>query len=87
MPWNVPDQGRSAAPRAPPDWWQIRRARRVISAAARRVNVSSKIRRGSAPFPIRWATRCASVWVFPDPAPAMIRSGGGAAFSAAGPIP
>ena len=43
--------------------------------------VVGNIRRGSAPLTIRWATRCARVLVFPEPAPAMTRSGGpGAAF-------
>ena len=54
---------------------QIRSTRRVISSAARRVKVSSRMRLGSAPRRIRWATRCASVLVLPEPAPAMIRSG------------
>src|SRR5438067_8027917 len=51
----------------------IRSTRRVISAAARRENVISRIRRGSAPLTIRWATRCARVLVLPEPAPAMTR--------------
>jgi hypothetical protein len=50
-------------------------ARLVISAAARRVKVSSRIRSGRVLVTIRCATRCASVLVFPVPAPAMIRSG------------
>ena len=53
----------------------IRSTRLVISAAARRENVIRSIRRGSAPFTIRCATRCARVFVFPEPAPAMTRSG------------
>jgi hypothetical protein len=36
---------------------RIRCVRRVISAAARRVKVSSKIRSGMVPVRIRWATR------------------------------
>src|SRR5947209_2352676 len=46
-----------------------------ISFAARRVNVSSRIREGLTPLAIRYATRWASVLVFPVPAPAMISSG------------
>ena len=53
----------------------MRSTRRVISAAARREKVSSRMRRGSAPLTIRCATRCASVLVLPVPAPAMISSG------------
>jgi hypothetical protein len=49
--------------------------RRVISEAARREKVSSMIRRGSTLLTIRCATRCASVFVFPEPAPAIIKSG------------
>ena len=48
-------------------------ARRVISSAARRVNVNSNKRRGSAPPRISRATRCASVLVLPVPAPAARR--------------
>jgi len=40
-------------------------------AAARREKVISRIRRGSAQLTIRWATRLATVLVFPEPAPAM----------------
>ena len=43
--------------------------------AARREKVSSRMRRGSAPLTIRCATRCASVLVLPEPAPAMTSSG------------
>jgi len=50
--------------------------RRVISSAARRENVSSRMRCGSAPFTSRCATRCASVLVLPEPAPAITSSGG-----------
>src|SRR5271163_4888892 len=64
----------------------MRSTRRVISAAARREKVISRIRRGLALLTIRWATRCASVLVFPDPAPAMTRSGvPGAAFLSSTP--
>ena len=74
------DLGRARPPRrrrpsVPQPRARCARARRVISAAARRVKVSSRIRRGSAPLRIRWATRCASVLVLPEPAPAMISSG------------
>lgn len=41
---------------------RIRCARRVISAAARRVKGSSKMRRGSAPFRIKCANRRPSFW-------------------------
>ena len=50
-------------------------ARRVISCAARRVNVSSRMRSAGTPASSRCATRCASVVVLPVPAPAMISSG------------
>ena len=51
----------------------MRSTRRIISAAARRENVSSSMRRGSAPLTMRCATRWASVLVLPEPAPAMIK--------------
>ncbi len=51
----------------------------LISDAARREKVISRMRRGSTPLTIRWATRWASVLVFPDPAPAMTSSGAGIA--------
>src|SRR5262245_34293362 len=53
----------------------MRSTRRSISAAARREKVSSRMRPGSAPLTIRWATRCASVLVLPEPAPAITSSG------------
>jgi hypothetical protein len=53
----------------------IRCTRRVISSAARREKVSSINDSGSAPFTSRCATRCASVPVFPVPAPAITSSG------------
>src|ERR1700724_3157754 len=55
---------------------------RAISAAARRENVSSRMRRGSAPLMIRCATLCASVLVLPEPAPAIIKSGPASASAA-----
>ena len=64
MAWKVPAQARPASRRADPA--QMRATRRVISAAARRVKVSSRIRRGSAPRAISAATRWASVCVLPD---------------------
>ena len=82
MAWNVPDQASASAvapalgPRA---CAAMRSTRRCISAAARREKVRSMMRRGSAPQTTRCATRCASVLVLPVPAPAMMRSGGGAA--------
>jgi hypothetical protein len=54
---------------------RILTARRVISAAARRVKVSRRIRCGSVPSRTRRATRWASVLVLPVPAPATIKSG------------
>jgi hypothetical protein len=53
----------------------MRSTRFVISEAAWRENVISRMRRGSAPLTIRCATRWASVLVLPDPAPAMTSSG------------
>ena len=78
MAWKVPAQvspAVSAAARAPMTSPAIRSMRRVISAAARREKVMSRMRRGSAPSTTRCATRCASVPVLPDPAPAMTRRG------------
>src|SRR5262245_9929667 len=53
--WNVPDHGRSTCwlPRAVA---VIRFTRRIISSAARRVNVNSRIRYGSTPLTTRCAT-------------------------------
>ena len=59
--------------------------RRSISWAARRLKVSSSMRCGSAPWRIRRATRCASVLVLPDPAPAMTSSG--RVSAAVSPVP
>ena len=61
------------AARSPPS----RRSRRSrISAAALLVNVTARMRHGSTPrSPMRCATRCVSVRVLPDPAPARISSG------------
>ena len=78
MAWKVPAQLRPAvraaalSPRTAP---AMRSMRRVISAAARREKVISRMRRGSAPARIRCATRCASVLVLPVPAPAMTSRG------------
>ena len=72
--WNVPPQTRPRAwrPGRPPPSASavIRAARASISRAARRVNVSSRIRSGGVPFAISQATRHASVIVLPVPAPA-----------------
>src|SRR6516162_8245092 len=79
--WKVPDQVISAAgPKAlnvdeARTEVKIRSARRVISSAARRVNVRSRSRSGGVPVAIRWAPLCASVSVLPVPAPAIMRSG------------
>ena len=54
---------------------QIRSARRLSSVAARRENVIRSTRYGSAPLTSRWATRCASAFVLPEPAPAMTSNG------------
>ena len=52
-----------------------RSARESISRAARRLNVSSRIRSGGTPRSTRWPTRQASVQVLPVPAPATTSSG------------
>ena len=73
-----PRDGRALWPRAsspPVALATIRRARRIISCDARRENVSSRMRSGATPFSTRCATRCASVFVLPVPAPAMMSSG------------
>ena len=78
MPWNVPAQASASVmtPALSPSTLRaMRSTRRVISAAARREKVISRMRRGSAPLTIRCATRCASVLVLPEPAPAMTSSG------------
>ena len=77
MPWKVPDQASAAAaPSAGADARGRRSARPAGHlAAARREKVISRMRRGSAPLTMRWATRWASVLVLPEPAPAMTRSG------------
>ena len=54
---------------------RMRCVRRVISSAARRVKVRSRMRSGLAPDSTRCATRCASVLVLPVPAPAMMSRG------------
>ena len=79
MAWNVPAQARPAAALVPLARLRMRSARRSISAAARREKVSSRMRCGSAPVMTRCATRCASVSVLPEPAPAMTSSGRGSA--------
>ena len=89
MAWNVPDHetcrnapGRDVSAAA----CTMRLTRSVISNAARRENVRSRIRPGSVPFTMRLATRLASVVVLPEPAPAMISSGP-AASADSSPIP
>ena len=50
--------------------------RSFISPAALLVNVIARISKGLTPCSrIRWAIRCVSTRVFPDPAPATISSG------------
>ena len=76
--WNVPAQVSASVITpafGPSTLEQMLSTRRPISEAARREKVISRIRRGSIPLTIRFATRCARVLVFPDPAPAMTRSG------------
>src|SRR4051794_285126 len=68
MAWKVPLQ-QAAAMR----WPVTDSARWVISAAARRLKVSSKSRSGGVPVSTRWASRAARVVVFPVPAPATMR--------------
>src|SRR5581483_762222 len=69
--WNVPPQTRPRRRPAPVS----RSARESISRAARRVNVSRRIRSGRTPRSTSRATRQASVHVLPLPAPATTRSG------------
>src|SRR6185503_19000107 len=71
MEWNVPDHGKRTCMASSPT---MRLARRVISTAARREKVRSRMRCGLAPPSTRCATRCASVFVLPVPAPARISS-------------
>src|SRR5262249_24812645 len=76
--WKVPDHGielrRTPAP-SPRAAATMRSTLLCISLAARREKVSSRMRLGSAPCTMRCATRWASVLVFPEPAPAMTKSG------------
>src|ERR1700722_953160 len=50
---------------APSTCEHIRSTRRPLSPEARREKVINRMRRGSAPFTMRWATRWASVLVLP----------------------
>src|SRR6185369_12642451 len=78
MLWKVPDQGRLGSACVcgkPSAFCSTPATRRSISCAARRLKVSSIMRCGSAPWRIRLATRCASVLVLPEPAPAMTSRG------------
>ena len=53
-----------------------RATRSRISSAALLVNVMARMRIGSTPCsPIRWAMRCVSTRVLPEPAPATTSSG------------
>src|SRR5262245_15605820 len=71
--WNVPP---TTWPRADtPARSSSPRVRVSSSRAARRVNVSSRIRSGATPSAISQATRPASVAVLPAPAPATTRRG------------
>ena len=70
MAWNVPPQIRSDPPPDPAS------ARASMSLAARRVNVSSRIRLAGTPWaPRSQAARATSVRVLPVPAPASTSSG------------
>ncbi|MNS53272.1 hypothetical protein D3C72_860230 [compost metagenome] len=85
MPWKVPAHGSAGGrsdfrPSTRASTWP---ARRSISCAARREKVSSSRRCGSTPSAIRCATRCASVLVLPEPAPAITSSGRWSAPTAA----
>ena len=73
MAWNVPPQIRSDPLAEPPD---PAAARASMSLAARRVNVSSRIRLAGTPWaPRSHAARATSVRVLPVPAPASTSSG------------
>ena len=63
----------------------MRPTRRCSDCAARREKLSSRMRCGSAPSSTSRATRAASVSVLPEPAPAMISSGGGPPAAASRP--
>jgi hypothetical protein len=75
MRWKVPAQLSASLMTVPlsPRTFRVMRSTRFDFSTAE--NVISRIRRGSAPLTMRCATRCARVFVLPDPAPAMIRSG------------
>ena len=76
--WNVPAQVSASVMMpalAPSTLAQMLSTRRLISDAARREKVISRMRRGSTPLTIKLATRWAKVLVLPDPAPAMTSSG------------
>ena len=78
MLWKVPHQGRlgsACVAGRPSACCSTPATRRSISCAARRLKVSSIMRCGSAPWRMRLATRCASVLVLPEPAPAITSSG------------
>ena len=81
MAWKVPDQASASAPAAAAGCPAAPRSRRCAPRGA-----SSRRRRGarrsaagcgagSTPLTTRCATRCASVLVLPEPAPAMTSSG------------
>jgi hypothetical protein len=67
-PANAPPEAGRFAPNI-----TLPMTRRVISMAARRENVISRMRRRSTPLAARCTTRWASVLVLPDPAPAITR--------------
>ncbi len=76
--WKVPAHGSTmgtSPSRLRRSFPTTRPARVSSSTAARRLNVRSRMRWGSAPSRIRRATRWAMVLVLPVPAPAMTSSG------------
>ena len=75
--WKVP-MTRRLALRSP----TIRAILSFISPAALRVNVSARMREGSAPFASRYAILLVSTLVLPEPAPATIKTGPSVHFTA-----
>src|SRR5512138_3413158 len=67
--WNVDTH--IALTTGPTSW----ATRSRISAAALLVNVIARMLDGATPWSIRWAIRCVSTRVLPDPAPATTSSG------------
>jgi hypothetical protein len=78
MPWKVPDQASAAARSSRPGFVgaQMRSTRRVHLAGGAAREGQQQDAAGSAPQSTSCATRCASVLVLPDPAPAITSRGG-----------